>query len=246
MSPDPSLSAITDFIDHLTSADFVLAGALHAAIVAAAYKMPFGYWDSGQIDIPFKWHDFSASVEIPCAFHQAADTASAHYESEIRDKLRIPPLLPLLAAAPFPVRQTPLIRVALMDFHRHGEDVVSLPIDVSVEASLAAETWAVRERYEDAVKAVEDVEHLKAQLSEALFICDNALTKVVELQAQLKTPTAHENAEAEKQLRAILHSTTWRITGPARRLMEPFPRLRAITRATFAPAWRVLRRTMRR
>lgn len=279
---EASLSAITDFIDNLVSADFVLAGALHAAIVAGAYKRPFGYWDSGQIDIPFKWHDFSASVEIPCAFHKTADSASTHYESEIRDKLRIPPLLPLLAAAPFPVRQTPLIRVALMDFHRHGEDVVSLPIDVSVEASLAAETWAVRERYDDAMKAAKGLEgqlskalsnrdstiqsqqielaeartkaddaearaeKLKTQLSETFLVCDNALTKVVELQAQLKTPTAHENAEAEKQLRAILHSTTWRITGPARRLMEPFPRLRAITRATFAPAWRVLRRTMRR
>jgi hypothetical protein len=31
-----------------------LAGALHGAIIACAYRVPFAYYDSGKIDLPFK------------------------------------------------------------------------------------------------------------------------------------------------------------------------------------------------
>src|ERR1700722_9376909 len=61
-----STACISSFIDALAGAQFVLAGALHAAIVAHAYGRPFAYFDSGYIDVPFKWADFAASIDIPC------------------------------------------------------------------------------------------------------------------------------------------------------------------------------------
>ena len=43
-----------DTIAAIVAAEFVLAGALHAAVVACAYDVPFAYYDSGDIDLPFK------------------------------------------------------------------------------------------------------------------------------------------------------------------------------------------------
>ena len=53
-----NIAGIIDFLNRLIAADFVLTGSLHAAIAAAAYGRPFAFWDSGSVDLPFKWHDF--------------------------------------------------------------------------------------------------------------------------------------------------------------------------------------------
>ena len=58
----PNLAAIERFLSRLCSAERVLCGALHGAIVAEAYGVEYLYWDSGKIDVPFKWEDFSQSV----------------------------------------------------------------------------------------------------------------------------------------------------------------------------------------
>ena len=50
---EPSLEALEQIIDQITGATFVLAGAMHAAIVAHAYGIPFAYFDAGHLDIPF-------------------------------------------------------------------------------------------------------------------------------------------------------------------------------------------------
>ena len=122
------LTAITEFIDHIVAADFVLCGAMHAAIVAAAYGRPFAFWDSGNVDLPFKWHDFAASVGIPCVFHAELAVARAHYQAEIAPVIQIPVLWPLLVAAPLPVRPDALVSVMEMDIARHGLAALDIPV----------------------------------------------------------------------------------------------------------------------
>lgn len=115
-----SVASIELFINQLTSAEFVLAGALHGAITAVTYGTPFGYWDSGQIDIPFKWKDFSESVGIQCVFHRRIESAESFYKLNIEGQLKIPPLLPLLNTAPFPIQPNILNRVILSEICSGG------------------------------------------------------------------------------------------------------------------------------
>jgi GT2 family glycosyltransferase len=133
-----NLESINDFIDHLVSADFVLCGSLHAAIVAAAYSRPFGFWDSGEIDIPFKWQDFSASISIPCFFSTDLQKAKLFYKKSIKNQIVIPILWPLLATAPYAVRSEVWGKVWALDYSRHGKSATSqtLPPAISQEISL--------------------------------------------------------------------------------------------------------------
>jgi chromosome segregation ATPase len=103
---------------------------------------------------------------------------------------------------------------------------------------LKAEAEAARRR----------IDELVAQLSEALFLCDRYLAKVSATDAQLKELRARagvsggrirELEAAEARLQAILNSTSWRLTGPLRRIMTAFPRFRFVIRLIFAPLWRV-------
>ncbi len=119
-----SLSAIDDFLDRLAEADFVLGGSMHAVIAAAAYGVPFGFWDSGEIDLPFKWEDFAASIGVGCRFHRTLGDARDSYERSVAAAVTIPPLWPMLAVAPFPVRPDIFVRVLSADVARHGTDVL--------------------------------------------------------------------------------------------------------------------------
>ena len=53
---------IVEFIKKISGARFVLAGAMHAAIVAHAYGVPFALLKSAYIDCPPKWADWLASI----------------------------------------------------------------------------------------------------------------------------------------------------------------------------------------
>lgn len=55
---------IVEFIQKVSGARFVLAGAMHAAIVAHAYGAPFALLKSKYIDCPPKWEDWLASVNL--------------------------------------------------------------------------------------------------------------------------------------------------------------------------------------
>jgi hypothetical protein len=55
---------ILDLIEKISGARFVLAGAMHAAIIAHAYKVPFALLDTGFIDCPPKWEDWLLSVGV--------------------------------------------------------------------------------------------------------------------------------------------------------------------------------------
>jgi len=99
-----SVDALLETIDAIASARFVLAGALHAAIIAAAYGRPFAFYDSGTIDLPFKWQDFAASVGIPVEFVSTVAEAQRVWRTKIEPALRLPPLTPILTAFPGEVR----------------------------------------------------------------------------------------------------------------------------------------------
>ncbi|WP_188079338.1 glycosyltransferase [Xanthobacter oligotrophicus] len=119
---DRSPTALKILLDEIATSDFVLAGSLHAAIVACAYGVPFCYFDSGYVDVPFKWRDFSASVNIGTFFVDNVAEGRQTYETAIRPRLRKPLLFPILAAAPFAVRTRYLFDAALLDSQQIGGD----------------------------------------------------------------------------------------------------------------------------
>jgi hypothetical protein len=96
----PDMETLLGLVDALATARFVLAGALHAAIVACAFGRPFAFFDSGYIDVPFKWEDFAASVNIPCRFARSVAEGIEIYQMEIRGNYFALPLEPILAGAP--------------------------------------------------------------------------------------------------------------------------------------------------
>lgn len=90
-------------IDAIASARFVLAGALHGAIVAHAFGTPFAFYNAARIDVPFKWQDFAASIGYDCAFVDTVTEGMAYYDAN-RGRPSLCWLDGLLAAAPFPLR----------------------------------------------------------------------------------------------------------------------------------------------
>lgn len=116
-----SPGSLEDFLNLLLKAKFVLCGSLHAAIVRLAYGLPFGYWDSGSIDIPFKWHDFSSSVGIDTRFHKSMQGAHEYWINSLRNNIEFPSLLMLLLVSPYPIFPSVLFKA--FEFDRgHGID----------------------------------------------------------------------------------------------------------------------------
>jgi hypothetical protein len=109
-----NVESIPRFIDALVSARFILAGALHAAIVACAYRKPFAYFNSGYIDVPFKWADFAASIAMPCRFVKTVEEG-AHVFQLQANGCKTPPLTDLLSCAPYVPSKLSLRRVATMN-----------------------------------------------------------------------------------------------------------------------------------
>jgi len=95
-----SLDVLLKAIDVICSVDFVLAGALHAAIIACAYGKPFAYYIESHIDIPFKWLDFSASVNIPTVFARNAGEGRRAWQTLLAPTLQRPALAPILDIFP--------------------------------------------------------------------------------------------------------------------------------------------------
>ena len=151
--------ALLDMVDAIAGARFVLAASLHAAITACAYGVPFAFWDSGAIDLPFKWRDFSASIGIPCAFHTRLADAEAWYAREAASAISIPVLWPMLAAAPLPARPAILLAVIRRDLERHGTAALTtaaVPRDAGVMlGAIASELRESRRLLGDVADAVD-------------------------------------------------------------------------------------------
>lgn len=107
----PSEKALTDVIDAIFSADFVLASAMHACLVAAAYRRPFAFWSGKSIDLPFKWRDAALSLDIPCVFVSHIGEGRSHYAEAIAPAIRLPDMRPSLMRAPLLVRASGLVAV---------------------------------------------------------------------------------------------------------------------------------------
>ncbi|MFO3797630.1 MAG: polysaccharide pyruvyl transferase family protein, partial [Anaerolineales bacterium] len=115
--------SIKAFIDAICSAKFVLAGAMHAAVTAAAYGVPFGFWDSGAIDIPTKWEDTAGLLSIPCAFFETLDAASEFYDQQVASAIVIPSLWPLICVAPGLLKGAGMLKVLKYELERSsGKD----------------------------------------------------------------------------------------------------------------------------
>ena len=122
-------------LDDIASASFVLAGSLHSAIVACAYGVPFCFWDNGHLDVPFKWRDFSASVNIGTSFVTSVEDGRYVYDGLHRKNLKRPPLFPILAAAPFHVKKQLLLAAAISDAANgnHAADLDPLALEEVIE-----------------------------------------------------------------------------------------------------------------
>jgi hypothetical protein len=95
-----SMELLLKAIDVICSVDFVLAGALHAAIVACAYGKPFAFYSGAHIDLPFKWMDFSASINVPTVFARNAEEGRRAWEFLLAPVLKRPGLAPILQVFP--------------------------------------------------------------------------------------------------------------------------------------------------
>jgi hypothetical protein len=109
------VSKLRNLIDAIASADFVLSGSLHGAIIACAYDVPFCFWDTGHLDIPFKFRDFAASVEVPTAFARTALEGKAIYDNVLAGFIRKPPVGPFLDHSPFTIKEAVRRRAFILD-----------------------------------------------------------------------------------------------------------------------------------
>jgi hypothetical protein len=97
----PDLAEVYRLVDIIAAADFVLSASLHGAIVAAAYRRPFCFWDAGlPPDVPLKWEDFAASANFEPVFAATVADARVVYQKSIGPRIRLPALAPLVESAP--------------------------------------------------------------------------------------------------------------------------------------------------
>lgn len=200
------LAAITEFIDRINAADFVLCGAMHAAIIAAAYGRPFAFWDSGDVDLPFKWQDFAASVSMPCLFHADLSAAWSHYQA-IAPTIRIPVLWPLLVAAPLPVRPDILVGVMQTDLQRHGP--AALETHVSSRSASRLHDRLARMTTAVALQAREHLEAL-ARTTDEIVLRERVatLTERADREGQQRRETARRLQRVDAQHGVLLQRET--------------------------------------
>jgi glycosyltransferase involved in cell wall biosynthesis len=72
---------LVQLIKRISGASFVFSGAMHAAVIAAAYGIPFGFYGSKRIDIPVKYSDFISAFQSnqPVSFYLNAAKARTWY-----------------------------------------------------------------------------------------------------------------------------------------------------------------------
>ena len=130
----PGEQQIERFIDAVASARFVLSASLHGAVVAAAYRRPFAFWDSGVIDLPTKWRDLAASLGISDAFVRDLPSGVAHYRDRVAPHIRLPSLWNSLAVSPLPVRNDALLKVLRYEL----SPIADSELQRALEARIAA------------------------------------------------------------------------------------------------------------
>jgi hypothetical protein len=95
-------------VRRLAASSFVLAGAMHAAVVALAYGVPFAFYrtsSEGYVDCPVKWHDLASLHGFVPQFVSSVEEGRTWYRS-IEGSLTHPSLERMLAVAPGRVKPT--------------------------------------------------------------------------------------------------------------------------------------------
>jgi hypothetical protein len=102
-----TVEACERFVDAIASARFVMANAMHAAVVALAYGVPFAFWRGSAINHPFKWADFTSGVGFDLPFCDSVQEGRALFERVRPDRAFAEVnLKPLLDVAPYQPRIT--------------------------------------------------------------------------------------------------------------------------------------------
>lgn len=96
----PGVEAALALVDAIAAADFILTASLHGAIVAHAYGRPFAYLNDRQIDVPFKWADFSGSIGFECDFVSTVEQGRRFHERNVGKREEILTLDDLLVSIP--------------------------------------------------------------------------------------------------------------------------------------------------
>lgn len=112
---DNNEEALRTVLDKIASADFLLTGSLHGAILACAYGVPFAFWDNGHVDIILKWRDFAGSVGIGTIFVKDVKEGVEAYRQLISPNLKLPPLTSLLEVCPFEIKPSVRLKAFLHD-----------------------------------------------------------------------------------------------------------------------------------
>jgi hypothetical protein len=133
-----STQAVRQLIDQIASAEFVLSASLHGAIVAAAYGRPFAFWDSGRIDLPFKWADTAALLSMSNEFARDLTEARAAYAAASAS-LRIPSVWPLLSSAPLLLRPEAMLRVLRFEAAASGRDEAAAYLESALVTTVGAQ-----------------------------------------------------------------------------------------------------------
>jgi hypothetical protein len=107
--------SLLKMIRTIAQSGFVLSGALHGAILACAYNVPFAFLDTGFVDIPFKWQDFAAAVGITCEFVRTVEEGQRWYQDVFVSNYRPLPLAPMLAVSPLAVRHGAIVAALCRD-----------------------------------------------------------------------------------------------------------------------------------
>ena len=213
-SVDNSRDALKAILDDIASADFVLAGSLHAAIVACAYDRPFAYYDAGHVDIPFKWRDFAASIGVsPLYVGNVADGESI-YAQFLKSRIVKPALFPLLAGAPF-VAKLPMLLAAA----RHD---AGAPMNDQTFATLTRSLDHLLDRYPlaeslsaEATRERGRADALRSELASAKQEGETLRSALTHREVALQA-TAERLAHAEQ----ALHDRTTQLQATRNRLAE--------------------------
>jgi glycosyltransferase involved in cell wall biosynthesis len=144
------MARLRDHVDEIASASFVLAGSLHAAMVACAFERPFAFYADGHTEHPFQWCDFAASLGVEAVFVRNLDEGRRSYQESRQNGLRKPSLSQILSAAPFVMEPALLLRAAEQDAGRTELHDLDLPEKyqalLKVQISLLADNDALQQR----------------------------------------------------------------------------------------------------
>ncbi|MCL2715089.1 MAG: glycosyltransferase [Alphaproteobacteria bacterium] len=239
-----NFNAIEKFINSIAGADFVLSSSLHAGIVALAYGVPFAFWRADVIDVPLKWEDFAASVNIRCEFVSNLSEGRRLYCNEVRDSIRIPSLWPLVAASPYPIRPDALLKILKYELRNEPNDWLQQHMAQRIEL-LEAHAPRFAAIANESRRIISELDNRSHILANSIHVCEmeeirndglilEANTEILDLEAKI-VKLEKELASQCKELAAIKESTAWRMVDVLRKVRSRIPR----------PLWLLVRRMIK-